>query len=168
MLGFCPEEISGLRCARLHGGDVFGRDPRLPASAVDEAGRVEGWSGGERHRGVAVAGGFRRVPVPQSAPWLRFQPPPDRTQRADFPHCTLLLTSRQGQWDLSYWGRFRRGHATPGTHGRVPDCRRATGYSTASRRSLLRWRARLRCLRIRCSTQWLTYRKHRLALPMAK
>src|SRR5580693_5034051 len=37
----------------------------------------------------------------------RFQPPPRRTQRADFPHCALLFASPQGLWDLSCWGDFR-------------------------------------------------------------
>jgi hypothetical protein len=38
----------------------------------------------------------------------RFQPPPRRTQHADFPHCALLSASPQGLWDLSCWGDFRR------------------------------------------------------------
>ena len=47
--------------------------------------------------------------APQSGlPLLRFQPPPLRTQRADFPHYALLHTSPQGLWDLSRWGRFGR------------------------------------------------------------
>src|ERR1700730_9740812 len=37
----------------------------------------------------------------------RFQSPPRRTQRADFPHCALLFASPQGLWDLSCWGDFR-------------------------------------------------------------
>ena len=37
----------------------------------------------------------------------RFQPPPRRTQHADFPHYALLFASRQGLWDLSCWGDFR-------------------------------------------------------------
>lgn len=37
----------------------------------------------------------------------RFQPPPRRTQHADFPHCALPFASLQGLWDLSRWGRFR-------------------------------------------------------------
>ncbi len=34
----------------------------------------------------------------------RFQPPPRRTQHADFPHCALLFASPQGLWDLSGFG----------------------------------------------------------------
>jgi hypothetical protein len=37
----------------------------------------------------------------------RFQSPPRRTQRADFPHCALPFASLQGLWDLSGWGRFQ-------------------------------------------------------------
>src|SRR5208337_490167 len=38
----------------------------------------------------------------------RFQPPPRRTQHADFPHCALLFASPQGLWDLSCRSGFRR------------------------------------------------------------
>src|SRR6266850_1000436 len=55
-------------------------------------GRVEGWRAG-------VARGSRPTP--------RLQPPPRRTQRADFPHCAPPFTSRQSLWDLSCWGDFR-------------------------------------------------------------
>jgi transposase len=37
----------------------------------------------------------------------RFQPPPRRTQRADFPHYAHLFASPQGLLDLSCWGDFR-------------------------------------------------------------
>src|SRR6516165_1720359 len=37
----------------------------------------------------------------------RFQSPPRRTQRADFPHCALPFASLQGLWDLSGRGNFR-------------------------------------------------------------
>jgi hypothetical protein len=37
--------------------------------------RVGCWRGCCRRPGVAVTGGFRLVPVPQSVPWLRFQHP---------------------------------------------------------------------------------------------
>ena len=38
----------------------------------------------------------------------RFQPPPRRTQHADFSHCALLFASPQGLWDLSCQSGFRR------------------------------------------------------------
>ena len=37
----------------------------------------------------------------------RFQPPPRRTQHADFPHCALLFASPQDLWDLSCRRDFR-------------------------------------------------------------
>jgi hypothetical protein len=37
----------------------------------------------------------------------RLQPPPHRTQRADFPHCAPPFASHQSLWDLSYWGGLR-------------------------------------------------------------
>ena len=49
--------------------------------------RVEGWRAG-------VARGAPR-PTP------RLQPPPRRTQRADFPHCAPPFASRQSLWGLS-------------------------------------------------------------------
>src|ERR1700687_2469828 len=42
----------------------------------------------------------------------RFQPPPRRTQRADFPHCALLFASPQGLWGLSCWATFGIDHRT--------------------------------------------------------
>src|SRR6476660_4599292 len=45
----------------------------------------------------------------------RFQPPPRRTQHADFPHCALLFASPQGLWDLSCRGDFRQQSANPVT-----------------------------------------------------
>src|SRR5271165_4757913 len=55
-------------------------------------GRVEDWR----------AGLGRRV---STAP--RFQPPPRRTQRADFPHWAPPFASRRGLLDLSCRGDFR-------------------------------------------------------------
>ncbi len=42
----------------------------------------------------------------RAKPGTRFQPPPHRTQRADFPHLAHLFASCQGLWGLSYWGNF--------------------------------------------------------------
>src|SRR3954447_10877810 len=48
------------------------------------------------------------APVGRDIPTVpRFQPPPRRTQHADFPHCAPPFASRQGLWDLSYRGNFR-------------------------------------------------------------
>src|SRR5882672_3788941 len=43
----------------------------------------------------------------------RFQSPPRRTQRADFPLYALLFASPQGLWDLSCRGDFRPWPPTP-------------------------------------------------------
>src|SRR3954469_19832817 len=37
----------------------------------------------------------------------RLQPPPRRTQRADFPHCAPPFASCRGLWDLSRWDNFQ-------------------------------------------------------------
>src|SRR5712672_2705940 len=48
------------------------------------------------------------APVGRGIPTVpRFQPPPRRTQHADFPHCAPPFASLQGLWDLSYRGNFR-------------------------------------------------------------
>ena len=48
------------------------------------------------------------APVGRGIPTMpRFQPPPRRTQHADFPHCAPPFASHQGLWDLSYRGNFR-------------------------------------------------------------
>src|SRR5262245_24071397 len=49
--------------------------------------------------GAPVGRGISTVP--------RFQPPPRRTQHADFPHCAPPFASLQGLWDLSHRGNFR-------------------------------------------------------------
>ena len=43
----------------------------------------------------------------------RFQPPPRRTQHADFPHYALLFASPQGLWDLSCRNDFQPWPANP-------------------------------------------------------
>src|ERR1700757_2797669 len=55
-------------------------------------GRVEDWRAG-------LGRSISTVP--------RFQPPPRRTQRADFPHCAPPFASCRGLWDLSCRGDFR-------------------------------------------------------------
>ena len=46
-------------------------------------------------------------PDPSATLSPRFQPPPRRTQRADFPHCAPPFASRRGLLDLSCRGDFR-------------------------------------------------------------
>ena len=50
-----------------------------------------------------------RAGIGQLATEPRFQPPPRRTQHADFPHYALLFVSPRGLWDLSRRGDFRIG-----------------------------------------------------------
>jgi len=62
---------------------------------------------------VPVGGAYLWLPVSSGSaslapPWVRLQPPPHRTQHADFPHYAFLLTSCQGLWDLSCWRCFSR------------------------------------------------------------
>jgi hypothetical protein len=61
-------------------------------------GRVDARRGSGRLRGVAVAGGFRPAPVPQSAPWPRFRAPliePDvRISRIRLSSWTSQLRAR--------------------------------------------------------------------------
>ena len=85
---------------------------RFPSPLI---GRVEDWR----------AGVGRSLCSPLSRPFVcechtistmpRFQPPPRRTQHADFPHCALLFASPQGLWDLSCRGDFRQRSANPVT-----------------------------------------------------
>jgi hypothetical protein len=69
--------------------------------------RVEGWRAGlGRSLGSLLSRPFVcECPTISTVP--RFQPPPRRTQRADFPHCAPPFASRQSLWDLSCWGDFR-------------------------------------------------------------
>src|SRR5947199_10408978 len=55
-----------------------------------------------------MVGSRTGAPVGRGIPTVpRFQPPPRRTQHADFPHCAPPFASRQGLWDLSYRGNLR-------------------------------------------------------------
>src|SRR6476661_112058 len=132
-LGREPINLRGVRLARVRYAPIAtkfrsvgkGRDgrvedgrgnlghsatPRFPSPLI---GRVEDWR----------AGLGRSLYSPLSRPFVcechtistvpRFQPPPRRTQRADFPHCALLFASPQDLWDLSCWGDFRQRSANP-------------------------------------------------------
>src|SRR6202171_5578695 len=70
-------------------------------------GRVEDWRAGlGRSLGSLLSRPFVcACPTISTMPPL--QPPPRRTQRADFPHCAPPFASRQSLWDLSCWGDFR-------------------------------------------------------------
>ena len=68
-----------------NGGDMVGATLRM-------VGRVEDWRAG-------CGRSISTLP--------RFQPPPRRTQHADFPHCAPPFASRRGLLDLSCRGDFR-------------------------------------------------------------
>src|ERR1022692_1706501 len=69
--------------------------------------RVEDWRAGlDRSLGSLLSRPFV-CECPTISTMPRLQPPPRRTQRADFPHCAPPFASRQSLWDLSYWGDFR-------------------------------------------------------------
>ena len=58
--------------------------------------------------GAYVVGSRTGAPVwPNCSTVPRFQPPPRRTQHADFPHCAPPFASCRGLWDLSCQGNFR-------------------------------------------------------------
>ena len=71
-------------------------------------GRVEDW---RANLGRSLCSLFARPFVREChniSTISRFQPPPLRTQHADFPHYALLHISRQGLWDRSCWSCFQR------------------------------------------------------------
>ena len=73
------------------------------------SGRVEDWRAGlGRSLGSLLARPFV-CECPSISAMPRFQPPPHRTQHADFPHYAPPFASLQGLWDLSYWSNFRSG-----------------------------------------------------------
>jgi hypothetical protein len=96
---------------------LFLREPGAPL------GRVDARRGGCRQRGVAVAGGFRQLPVPQSAPWPRFRAPliePDvRISRIRLSLRTSCLRSRRvvESAPTAYRGRASRRDTRPGIGG---------------------------------------------------
>src|SRR5260370_2162869 len=77
---------------------------RFPSPLI---GRVEDWRAGlGRSLGSLLSRPFV-CECPTISTMPRLQPPPRRTQRADFPHCAPPFASRQSLWDLSCWGDFR-------------------------------------------------------------
>ena len=70
-------------------------------------GRVEDWRAGLGRSLFSLLARPFVCECPSIPTVPRFQPPPRRTQHADFPHCAPPFASRQGLWDLSYRGNFR-------------------------------------------------------------
>src|SRR5215467_6177115 len=71
------------------------------------AGRVEDWRAGLGRSLFPLLARPFVCECPSISAVPRFQPPPRRTQRADFPHCAPPFASPQGLWDLSCWGSFQ-------------------------------------------------------------
>ena len=89
--------------ARRHAAKLCYRFGPLPPSA-----RSANLIAGDGTKNGFQVGSRTGAPVGRGIPTLpRFQPPPRRTQHADFPHCAPPFASRQGLWDLSYRGNFR-------------------------------------------------------------
>src|SRR5208337_850910 len=65
----------------------------------------------------------------------RFQPPPRRTQHADFPHCALLFASPQGLWGRSCRSGFRRWSNHSVAIEQLQSLVQPSPYSTAPSRS---------------------------------
>ena len=93
------------RCGDLHPARL--RPCRLLLSSIPPISRVGDWRAG---LGRCLCSLLPRPFVCEChiiSTVPRFQSPPRRTQRADFPPCAHLFASRQGLWDLSCWGDFR-------------------------------------------------------------
>jgi transposase-like protein len=85
---------------------------RIVTLALDEPelsprGRVEDWRAGVGRSLCSLLSRPFVCECPTISTMPRLQPPPRRTQRADFPHCAPPFASRQSLWDLSCWGDFR-------------------------------------------------------------
>src|SRR5262249_49811568 len=96
----------------------------------------------------------------------RFQSPPRRTQRADFPLYALLFASPQGLWDLSCRGDFRLWPPNPIAVEQLQGV--VQPWPTPPRPAPLRFRARSMWRRTFFSTQSLMKLKHALECPTAK
>jgi len=97
-----PESLA----AHIRGLRAFTSNCSDSARYRREAGRVEDW------RGVPKVEPSLLLPVSSGSasiakPWIRFQPPPHRTQRADFPHWAHLFV-----WCQELWG-YRAGGDCP-------------------------------------------------------
>src|SRR6266852_5955342 len=78
--------------------------PRFPSPLI---GRVEDWRAGLGRCSCSLLSRPFVCECHSISTMPRFQSPPRRTQRADFPLYALLFASPQGLWDLSCRGDFR-------------------------------------------------------------
>src|SRR5215208_2245947 len=77
---------------------------RFPSPLI---GRVEDWRAGLGRCSCSLLSRPFVCECHSISTMPRFQSPPRRTQRADFPLYALLFASPQGLWDLSCRGDFR-------------------------------------------------------------
>src|SRR5215211_5042463 len=94
------------RAAPKEGGPVV---PSRPGEFHPEplTGRVEDWRAGLGRCSCSLLSRPFVCECHSISTMPRFQSPPRRTQRADFPLYALLFASPQGLWDLSCRGDFR-------------------------------------------------------------
>jgi hypothetical protein len=78
--------------------------PRFPSPLIS---RVEDWRAGLGRCSCSLLSRPFVCECHSISTMPRFQSPPRRTQRADFPLYALLFASPQGLWDLSCRGDFR-------------------------------------------------------------
>jgi len=95
--------IVGLRLER-RGFLSRWRRPRFPSPLSS---RVEDWRAGLGRCSCSLLSRPFVCECHSISTMPRFQSPPRRTQRADFPLYALLFASPQGLWDLSCRGDFR-------------------------------------------------------------
>src|SRR5439155_20541003 len=97
--------VSGLVESRM-GAVAWGLwpTPRFPSPLI---GRVEDWRAGLGRCSCSLLSRPFVCECHSISTMPRFQSPPRRTQRADFPLYALLFASPQGLWDLSCRGDFR-------------------------------------------------------------
>ena len=88
-------------CARLSQPCLTGSGPDVSATLPSRPGEFhpEPLTGGVEDWRAGWGRSISTLP--------RFQPPPRRTQHADFPHCAPPFASRRGLLDLSCRGDFR-------------------------------------------------------------
>src|SRR5271169_3078094 len=83
-------------------------NPRKPLCRTITGGRVGDWRAGLGRSSCSPLARSFVCECHTISAVPRFQPPPRRTQHADFPHCALLFASPQGLWGLSCQSGFRR------------------------------------------------------------
>ena len=110
--------VSRLAMDVVASGTDFSKEPKFteamarkvyygPVYFRRESGRVEDWRAGLGRCSCSLLSRPFVCECHSISTMPRFQSPPRRTQRADFPLYALLFASPQGLWDLSCRGDFR-------------------------------------------------------------